>query len=222
MTDPPDGTDDGSQGDPAVPAPIAPASTGRPLDDLARADQAWAAKADQFTNRAGPPVPTVPMGGGATGGGSAGLTKQPKQFRNRPGPRFSGRTMLGVFGLLGVLLTVAIMVFLAIKVLSATSGNIPPTAAGSVIPSTPLDPGSGGAQVNPDAPVDSATAATCNIDRDTIESAIESYRVLNGGSPPDVATLVDAGFLKQPDEAFAFKITDDQGTLVGTGVCAGT
>jgi hypothetical protein len=52
-----------------------------------------------------------------------------------------------------------------------------------------------------------AADAACTIDRQTLESAVETYELLNGSRPTSEQELVDAQMIREPSERF--EITAD-------------
>ncbi len=139
-----------------------------------------------------------------------------------------------MFGLLGVLVTVGIMVFLAVQVLDGVGGGSGETDSGAgaaVLPGGVVvggDPTAGGAtagegpQAGTGSPADAARASACSTDKATIATAAEAYHVMNGAYPPDVTTLLAEG-LVQSDHPLEFELQVQDGVLavVGTGACAG-
>lgn len=222
--------------------------------EIARKDAEWAAKADAAHGApgapgahgaAGPhrttgslgsgsvgPAGTVPgHGGGTTPGSEPQTYRTPKNLRASTGPPFGGRGVLAVFGLLGVLLTIGIMVLLFVKVIDGASGNgddnasdapttdVPAPTDGSeeAVPGVPGLPG--GAQIDPSAPTDAARAAECETERATIEMAVAAYEILKGTNATSVDELIAEGLLVPPDGGFSQELSAD-GTVVGTGDCA--
>lgn len=135
-----------------------------------------------------------------------------------------------MFGLLGVLVTIGIMAFLAVQVLDGMGGSSDDAGSddvvvlpgGAVIGADPT----GGAAGEPAQPgagsaTDAARASACATDKATIATAAEAYQVMNGAYPPDVATLVAEG-LVQSDHPLEFELQVHDGVLavVGTGACA--
>ncbi len=227
--------------------------------EIARKDAQWAAKADAAHGAAGfrgdaggaagatdhgaagPAAPGYAAGHRGTGPTPAGEPqpyRTPKHLRSSSGPRFSGRGVLAVFGILGVLLTVGIMVLLFVKVIDGVSGDgdgdgtsgtssSDEPAAGTAEPSgggagpvVPVAPGSpDGAQLDPDAPLDSTKAAACETERLTIETAAEAYSILEGTRATSVDEIIAQGMLTPPEGGFSHELSPD-GAVVGTGECA--
>ena len=189
-----------------------------PEDELARSDRAWAAQAEAYAN---PQVPSpAPVGGG---GPSAGSSDRPKGPRPVRGPKGNAMGWLRGLGLLSILLTIGIMALLSWRVLSDTGGDddvaIVRGTTPSTVPGAPAtDPGAG-AQLGEGGSTDQASAAACEVDRATVETAAMAYEVGAGAPPADLQTLVDAGYLK-PGLDLQVEITAD-GTVVSTGTCAG-
>lgn len=111
------------------------------------------------------------------------------------GPRFSGRGVLAVFGILGLLLTVGLMALLAVRVLDST------------------DP-------VPDLPGPDAGAAECETERATIEIGVQAYELTTGNRPADIQALVDFGVLSGSADEYSHQLGAN-GEVVATGGCAG-
>ncbi|MCB0954431.1 MAG: hypothetical protein KDB13_17240, partial [Microthrixaceae bacterium] len=163
--------------DPADPvAAEDPSETAR--QEIARKDSAWAAHGDEFEARR-----LAEMTSSAAVTGSAGSDtavgaapyRTPKHLRTSSGPRFSGRGVFAVFGLLGILLTLGITAFLAIKVLDSTpgTGGGSSTQVGGDAPDA-----TEGASGDPGASIEVSAAAACQSERATIEMVIQGYEVL--------------------------------------------
>ena len=133
-------------------------------------------------------------------------------------------TWLRGLGLLAVLAVVAIMGLMSWRILSDTGGRDVQTVRGPVAPTTaPVD---ATADARADAPSadapsanDAASAAACETDRMTVETAAQAYEVQHGTRPSDVQALVDTGYLG-PEVALRVTLAPD-GTVVPTGTCAG-
>ena len=205
--------------------------------ELARKDREWAARSEASLHDAALSKHT------AAGAGSAGSTRgsgqssgphaytTPKNLRTSTGPRFSGRGVLAVFGILGVLLTVGIMAFLAVKVLGGVSnpngaeGDHSPandTPIAPVVPGVPAVPAApgipGGAEIDPSSPTDAARAAACDAERATIETAATTFEVLQGKPPATIDELVAAGYLTPGEDGFSHELSAG-GAVVPTGDC---
>lgn len=169
-------------------------------------------------------------GTGSTGGGHEPL--RGVRGQRHGGPRFSGRGLLAVFGILGLLVTLAIMAMLAVKVLDGVGGTGSDAATGlgsaTTAVTTPGSTGAGGATTtgpsgqNATTPVQHASAAACDADKDTVQTAAEAYLVTNGTYPRDIAALVAGGFVSS-DGPLNMELHVTGGTVVvtGTGPCAG-
>ena len=145
-------------------------------------------------------------------------------------PRFSGRGILAVFGLLGVLVTLGIMVLLVVRVLDGVGGSSAGDASDldGLVTTVPAPSGpsattaSGPAGVSPAGPVGAAEAGACAADRETVSTAVEAYHVMNGSYPPDVQSLLDAGLVSFDGPVdMELHINGDTVVVVGTGPCAG-
>lgn len=205
--------------------------------ELARKDREWAARSEASLHDAALSKHT------AAGAGSAGSTRgsgqssgphaytTPKNLRTSTGPRFSGRGVLAVFGILGVLLTVGIMAFLAVKVLDGVSNpngaegddsdanHTPETPVVPGVPAAPVAPGvPGGAGIDPASPTDAARGAACEAERAAVESAAATFELVHGNRPNSVDELVSGGYLTPGDDGFSHELSD--GTVVPTGDCA--
>ncbi len=135
-----------------------------------------------------------------------------------------------MFGLLGILVTVGIMVFLVVQVLDGTgkvspgvdlgagSGTETTVAGATTPPGAPTDP----AQPSATTPIDAAARQRCLSDQATVRLAAYSYNAMNGAYPPDVQTLVTEGLLVPDGELnFELQVQGDTLAVVGTGPCAG-
>ena len=192
-------------------------------EELARSDREWAAQADHFPAAQSPaaqgpgaqgPAAHVPGGGGASTRSDA-PRRGPRPVR---GP--SGNSMLWLrgLGLLSMLAVVAIMALLSWRILSDTGGDDVQVVRGDTASSVPAGDTEGGAQAGAGS-TDAAAAATCEVDRSTVETAAAAYEIEHGARPADVQALVDAGYLK-PGLELQVAIAPD-GTVVSTGTCAG-
>lgn len=182
--------------------------------ELARKDAEWAAKADRTGS--GHPAPGLGGSSGISGaGGGTSTYRTPKHLRTSGGPRLRGRGVLAVFGLLGMLLTVGIMVFLFLRVLDGLSADDDPAVP--AVPAIPAIPG--GAGLDPQGATASADAAACSQELETIRVAVQTYEVLHGGAPGSLAELIAQGFLVEPTEGFSHEIAGD-GTIEPIGSCA--
>ncbi len=116
--------------------------------------------------------------------------------------------IVGGFGLLGLLITIAILAMLANRVLSGTddaadvlTGSVPPelttssTAAADCPAAPPTSASTGGGLP---AIGDAADAATCQVNRATLETAAQVYEITTGAPPADQQAMVDAGILEEP------------------------
>ncbi|MBS1838419.1 MAG: hypothetical protein JST64_12075 [Actinobacteria bacterium] len=130
-----------------------------------------------------------------------------------------------MFGLLGILVTIAIMALLSVKVLDAmgSSGSkVGPAASAGPTGRAPSSTTPGTVELNPAGQVDRARAARCVADRQTVTTAAESYRAMNGSYPPDVATLQAAGLvLSDHPLDLVLHVEGDTLSVVGTGPCTG-
>ena len=229
---PPGGT---AAGDPPEPVPAEdPAETARQetstqeiarqetaRQEIARRDSAWAAQGDRFeARRLGQMTSQAAAPGPAGSDNAIGVApyRTPKHLRTTSGPRFSGRGVFAVFGLLGIVLTLGIMAFLAVKVLDATPGTGSGLSGTQVGPEAPDVPD--GSVGDPGASTDAAAAAACQGERSTIEVVIQGYEVLHGSPPANLEALISEGLLDPPEEGLSFELSGG-GTLTGVGSCAG-
>lgn len=216
-----------------------------PESEIARKDREWASKAgtpahdEVGTYRTATGI-GVGSSGPAVGGGQSSSSptyRTPKNLRTSGGPRFSGRGVLAVFGILGVLLTIGIMAFLAVKVLDGmsgqggsgednTAGNVDEGGADLVVPgvpgapAVPVAPGvPGAAEMDPGGSTDAARAAECELERATIETAAQAFELLHGSPPSSVDAIVAEGYLRPEDGGFSHELSPD-GTVVPKGDCA--
>ncbi|HMR96541.1 MAG TPA: hypothetical protein PKE05_13465 [Microthrixaceae bacterium] len=175
----------------------------------------------------GGPFPSAGASAGASAGGSEPLrgVKGPRYGS----PRFSGRGILAVFGLLGVLVTLGIMVLLVVRVLDGVGGSsagdtsdLDGLVTTAPAPSGPPSTVSGPAGASPAGPIGAAEAGACAADRETVSTAVEAYHVMNGSYPPDVQSLLDAGLVSFDGPVdMELHINGDTVVVVGTGPCAG-
>ena len=100
----------------------------------------------------------------------------------------------------------------------AATGAVSATVDGDVVAVGPAPvPGDGvgslgdAVEVAAGAPGQAADAA-CTIDRQTLQSAVETYQLLNGSLPTSEQELVDAQMIREPSERF--EITAD-GAVIG-------
>lgn len=151
---------------------------------------------------------------------------QPKRFQNRPSRRGGGGGgFLRIFGLVGVLVTIVILGFLAVKVLSGTE-TAAKGAGGGAATSTPASPGStppGPAYAGPPASASAdASPAACETNRQAVLTAAAAFAVQNGRSAKDVSELVAAGLLTEAPPNITLVPGPDgrSGQVEGTGPCA--
>lgn len=145
----------------------------------------------------------------------------------RPSRRFGGRGVLAVFGLLSILVTVAIMAVLSVKMLSgmdntaavAGLGTLATTVPGGPAAATSAPPAASPGPAALDA--SGAAAAVCGADRGTLETAVEAYKVLHGSVPPDMSALTADGLLSDPVTSFDYRVVDGEAVLEGRGNCVG-
>ena len=62
---------------------------------------------------------------------------------------------------------------------------------------------------------DDASAAACTIDRQTLESAVETYELLNGALPATQQELLDAQMIREP--SVRYEITADGAVVPAPG-----
>lgn len=157
---------------------------------------------------------------------------------------------MGGLGLLGLLVTIAIMALLANRVLSGTSDandvvtdaggglevTLPPElttpSAAPADPANPADPADpavpttvapapvGGVGGRP-AVGDTADAALCQTNRATLETAIQAFELITGAPPVDQQALVDGDILREPIQGYELSSGPNGGQVTGTGACAG-
>ncbi|MFZ4519567.1 MAG: type II secretion system protein, partial [Microthrixaceae bacterium] len=137
---------------------------------------------------------------------------QPKRFQNRPSRGGGGGGALRIFGLVGVLVTIAILGILAVKVLSGTESAPEATgAATTAAPSPTANPVTG-----------DASAAACTANRQAVQDAVVAYIAQTGGPPKDLAALVAANYLTDVPPNIVIVPGMGSGTVQveGTGPCA--
>ncbi len=134
------------------------------------------------------------------------------------GPRFSGRSLFGVLGLLILLLTIGIMAVIGGRVLSGVSDStsVPVGLTEQLPPPDTAVPDESG--TGPSA-VDMARDAACATDRATLETALAAYEVISGAPASEQQDLVDAGLLGQPIASQKLSIVDGIPVVEGIGEC---
>ena len=160
----------------------------------------------------------------AAGGGRSVRSTSPRGPKPIRGPRFSGSPLIAGLGLLGLLVTIAIMALLAVRVLdgmnsAAEKVNSPtvPGVVGGLVPGEPLPDG---AEASGGNATDAARAATCAASKAVIETAVETYSTIEGSQPTSIDDLVSTGFMQTNDGNFKLEPAPD-GTVkvVGIGEC---
>lgn len=144
------------------------------------------------------------------------------------------KVVLSAFGLLGLLASVAIMVVLWDRASNdlGVAGSTPPASVGAPssvarVPGAPVgvpevpDVG-GGAQLSPSGLRGPEQSVACATNVRTVQQAAETYKVVNGHYPADVATLVAAGLLDGSVANLQIQVSGDALKVVGIGPCAGT
>lgn len=127
----------------------------------------------------------------------------------------NARVVFGVFGLVGVLVTIAAMGVLGVRVLDGMGSSTP----GITVSTTPAEAGAAGNVVTPAMTTPAASAIACDATRQTLQVAIQTFELSSGGQPPaDLGTLVTAGFLSESSNDFEISV---DGKLSGIGTCAG-
>lgn len=174
----------------------------------------------------GPPPAHVPLAAavpGGMGGGSGAKRIRPASV----GRRAPSIGLVGGFGLLGLLITIAIMAVLANRVLSGTegaakvvTGSLPAEITPSTVPGATTVPGAEGGGLP--AISDSADAAACGANRSTLELAAQAYELTTGTPPVDQQALVSAGLLDEPLSSFSLAGGPDGVQITGEGDCAGS
>ena len=135
--------------------------------------------------------------------------------------------IIGGLGLLGLLVAIAIMAVLSNRVLSGTSdandvlqGTLPPELTTS--PAGPVDPGAPTTAAGGLSGItDPATAAACQADRATLQTAIQAFELTTGAPPADQGELAAAGILAEPLSTFTVAPGPSGVELTGVGDCAG-
>ena len=138
--------------------------------------------------------------------------------------------MVGGFGLLGLLITIAILALLANRVLSGTddaadvlTGSLPPElTTSSIAPTDPAAPPTS-ASTGGGLPAigDAADAATCQVNRATLETAAQVYEITTGAPPADQQAMVDAGILEEPVPTHTVALGPAGVEITGVGDCVG-
>lgn len=158
------------------------------------------------------------VGAGRSGGRRAG----PRSIRP---PRFSAGPLVAGLGLLSILVVIGIMALLAIKVLDGTSGT---GLVDGALPGVTVDRGdpdaadgsTSGGVAQPGA-LDTATAAACRIDKQTIETAVSVFEAIRDEPPMAIGDLVDESLLREDPGTFELRQGADGIEVVGVGDCEG-
>lgn len=152
--------------------------------------------------------------------------------------------LVGGLGLLGLLITVAIMALLAGRVMSSVQdspGIDSVTPASESMPTDPTvdnptgtdptgtDPGATDSTTlttpppagGSDGAIGSAEATTCSTNRATLETAAQASHAMNGVPPSDQQQLVSEGLLAAPIPDFVLSVDQGQTQVVGQGACVG-
>ena len=172
------------------------------------------------------PPAYIPSAGGAPSGAASERRIKPASVTGRRPPSIA---IIGGLGLLGLLITIAIMAILSNRVLSGTTdagdvlnGTVPPELTTAT--SAPPDPGAPttSAATGPKGLTDAATAAACQVDHDTLDTAIQAYELMTGAPPTDQDALVAAGVLAEPVAGFTVTLGISGVEITGVGDCEGT
>ena len=171
-----------------------------------------------------PPAGHVPSGAGAGSGGTGGKRIRPAST----GRRAPSIAIVGGFGLLGLLLTIAILALLANRVLSGTddaadvlTGSLPPELTTTTVPGATTAPGGEGEGRGLPAIADPAQIATCQVNRSTLDVASQAYEITTGAPPADQQALVDEGLLAEPIPTHELAAGPSGVQITGVGECAG-
>lgn len=141
--------------------------------------------------------------------------------------------LVGGLGLLGLLITIAILALLANRVLSGTddaaevlTDDLPAELSSTTVPgstdataSTEVPGGEAGGALN--GLTDPAAAAACQVNRNTLELAAQAYEIASGSPPPDQQALVDAGYLAEVLATHELGPGPAGVQITGVGDCAG-
>lgn len=161
----------------------------------------------------------TPTGGAQPGGPARRIG--PKPIR---GPRFSGGPLVAGFGLLSILIVVAIMAFMAVKVLDGTGSGTSGKADSPALPGS-IEPGNQTSEeggLSGTGASEASSAAACGADQRTIATAAAAYSVINGSDPTSIDQLVTADLLKENPKTFTIESGVEGVRVVGIGVCEGT
>ena len=214
-------------------APIRPHAVGEPS---AGAPNPWDPPAAPDGTPPPPPAQTqapasVPPPGGpspvtGTGSGSSGAKRIKPASVGRRAPSIA---LVGGLGLLGLLITIAIMALLANRVLSGTddaadvlTDQLPAELTTTTAAGATTTPGAEGGGGGLPAIADPAQVAACQVDRSTLDVASQAYEITTGAPPADQQALVDEGFLKEPIATQELTSGPSGVQITGVGECAGT
>jgi hypothetical protein len=176
----------------------------------------------------------VPSGGAGAAGGSTGPAGSAKRIKpaSVSGRRPPSVAILGGLGLLGLLITIAILALLTNRVLSGTSDADVPIDPARTIPSTIVIDDAPGTETPPGADQGdsgggglpaggNANPAACQTTRATLEVAAQAYELMNGAPPVDQQALVDSGVLVEPSPDFELTSGPGGVQITGVGACEG-
>ena len=175
-----------------------------------------------------PPPTHVPPAGHAPPGAGSGGTGAKRIRPASTGRRAPSVAIVGGFGLLGLLLTIAILALLANRVLSGTddaadvlTGSLPPELTTTTVPGATTAPGGEGEGGGLPAIADPAQIATCQVNRSTLDVASQVYEITTGAPPADQQALVDEGLLAEPIPTHELAAGPSGVQITGVGECAG-
>ena len=175
-----------------------------------------------------PPPGYVPPAGQLSSGSGSGGTGAKRIRPASTGRRAPSMAIVGGFGLLGLLLTIAILALLANRVLSGTddaadvlTGSLPPELTTTTVPGATTAPGGEGEGGGLPAIADPAQIATCQVNRSTLDVASQAYEITTGAPPADQQALVDEGLLAEPIPTHELAAGPSGVQITGVGECAG-
>lgn len=147
------------------------------------------------------------------------------------GRRAPSFALVGGLGLLGLLITVAIMAILANRVLSGTDdaadvigGSLPAELTTTVpgqtaVPGQGSEGGDGGGGLSSIG--ESSNATVCQVNRGVLEVAAQAYEISYGSAPVDQQQLLDSGMLSEPVPNFTVSSSASGVVITGEGICEG-
>jgi hypothetical protein len=130
-----------------------------------------------------------------------------------------GGGLVRAAGLLGVLLTIALLAVLGARVLSGLGAT--GDGARGLVGGVPVPPAPDGVMPGPGAGPAGASQVACDLERSAVDAAVTAFMATRGRPPADAGELVAAGLLDGPPARHTVRVEGGAVTVDGTGDCAG-